>query len=190
MEAGYSYTATEGHLQGFELCCEIAHECRAENSSAEFVLATVSVTVSLGAKPAQAEGECLIVHRLDTVALLHTCFPCLQTCQTHLTILPTHSRWLKVCQKTELHLILFLSLSFSFSCSCLFLLLLFLYSWSLALVLSVDLSMDLFSKPVFQVVGLSSKVPSTAWLRTYLGARTLPGARWTWSTEEKLMLQR
>ena len=27
----------------------------------------------LGAKPAQAEGECCIVHRLDTVALLHTC---------------------------------------------------------------------------------------------------------------------
>ena len=29
---------------------------------------------------------CLLVHRLDTVALLHTCFPCLQTSQTHLTI--------------------------------------------------------------------------------------------------------
>ena len=40
-----------------------------------FVLATVSVTVSLGAKPAQAEGKCSIVHRLDTFALLHTCFP-------------------------------------------------------------------------------------------------------------------
>ena len=65
-----------------------------------FVLATVS----LGAKPAQAEGECLIARRLNTVALLHTCFPCLQTCQAHVTILPTHSRWLKVCQKTELHL--------------------------------------------------------------------------------------
>ena len=47
---------------------------------------------------------CSIVHRLDTVALLHTCFPCFQTFQTHMTILPTHSRWLKVCQKTELHL--------------------------------------------------------------------------------------
>ena len=35
---------------------------------------------------------CSIVHRLDTVALLHTSFPCFQTCQTHLTILPTHSR--------------------------------------------------------------------------------------------------
>ena len=71
-----------------------------------FVLATVSVTVSLGAKPAQAEGECSIVHRLDTSALLHTFLPCLQTCQTYLTIPATHSRWLKVCQKTELHLAL------------------------------------------------------------------------------------
>ena len=69
-----------------------------------FALATVSVTVSLGAKPAQAEAECLVARRLDTVALLHTCFLCLQTCLTHVTILPTHSRWLKVCQKTELHL--------------------------------------------------------------------------------------
>ena len=95
----------ERHFQGFELCCGIAHECKAKDLNAEFfVLATPSVTVSLGAKPAQAEGECLIVHRLDTVALLHTCFPSLQTCQTHLTILPTHSHWLKVCQKTELHL--------------------------------------------------------------------------------------
>ena len=33
---------------------------------------------------------CLIVHRLDTVALLRICFPCFQTCQTHLTILPTN----------------------------------------------------------------------------------------------------
>ena len=39
-----------------------------------FVTATVSVPVSLGAKPAQAEGVCCIVHRLDTVALLHICF--------------------------------------------------------------------------------------------------------------------
>ena len=74
-----------------------------------FVVATVSV--SLGAKPAQDEGECLIVHRLDTVALLHSCLLCLQTCQTHLVILPTHSRWLKVCQKTELHLTLSLFVS-------------------------------------------------------------------------------
>ena len=44
---------------------------------------------------------CSIVHRLDTVALLHTCFLCFQT---HLAILPTHSRWSKVCQETELHL--------------------------------------------------------------------------------------
>ena len=36
-----------------------------------FVLAAVSGTVSLGGKPAQAEGQCLIVRRLDTVALLH-----------------------------------------------------------------------------------------------------------------------
>ena len=51
-------------------------------------------------------GECLIARRLHTVALLPTCFLCLQTCHTHVTILPTHSRWLKACQKTELHLTL------------------------------------------------------------------------------------
>ena len=37
---------------------------------------------------------------------LHSCtFDSLvfQTCQTHLTILPTHSRWLKVCHETQLH---------------------------------------------------------------------------------------
>ena len=68
-------------------------------SKCSVVPATVSVTVSLGARPAQAEGECLIVQRLDTVALWCTCFPCLHTCQTHLTFLPTHSRSLKVCQK-------------------------------------------------------------------------------------------
>ena len=39
-----------------------------------------------------------IVLRLDTFALLHNCLPCLRTCQTHLTILSTHSRWLKVFQ--------------------------------------------------------------------------------------------
>ena len=36
----------------------------------DFAAAAVSVTVSLGAKPAQAEGDCLIVHRLVTVAHL------------------------------------------------------------------------------------------------------------------------
>ena len=73
-------------------------ECGVRQS---FVLATVSVAVSLGAKPAQAEGECSIVHRLDTVALLHTCIPCLQTCQTHLTMIPTRLSWLKVCHKNR-----------------------------------------------------------------------------------------
>ena len=41
----------------------------------------------------------LIVHRRDTVALLRTCFPCRQTCQTHLTILPTHSRGSRFARK-------------------------------------------------------------------------------------------
>ena len=49
---------------------------------------------------------CLIAHRLDTVALLHMCFPFFQTCHAHLIIFPTHSRWLKACHKTELHLTL------------------------------------------------------------------------------------
>ena len=104
MKASYQYTATKGICKASS-CAVRSHRSAGRRIQVQsFVLATVSVTVSLGAKPAQAEGECLIVYRLDTVALLHTCFPCLQTCQTHLTILPTHSRWLKVCQKTELHL--------------------------------------------------------------------------------------
>ena len=49
---------------------------------------------------------CLIAHRLDTVALLHICFPCFQICHAHLIIFPTHSRWLKAYHKTELHLTL------------------------------------------------------------------------------------
>ena len=36
MEAILQLHRNERHLKGFELCCEIAHECRAENSSAEF----------------------------------------------------------------------------------------------------------------------------------------------------------
>ena len=47
---------------------------------------------------------CCITHRLDTVALLPICFPCFQTCHVHLTIFPTHLRWLKSCHKMELHL--------------------------------------------------------------------------------------
>ena len=39
--------------------------------------------------------ECSIVHRLDTVALLHTCFPCFQTCRVHVITLRTHLRWRK-----------------------------------------------------------------------------------------------
>ena len=77
---------------------------------AEFCYSNGERRSQLGRK-AQAEGECSIVHRLDTVALLHTCFPCFQTCQTHLSVLPTHSRWLKVCHETELHS----TLSFSFT---------------------------------------------------------------------------
>ena len=107
----------EGHLQGFELYCgdrplvkDEEPECVARQS---FVLATVSVTVSLGAKPAQAEGECF--NCTQTVALLHTCFFCFQTCQTHLTVLPTRSRWLNVCHKTELRLTFFSSLLSSLS---------------------------------------------------------------------------
>ena len=44
-----------------------------------FVSVTVSVVVSLGAKPAQAEGMCWIAHRLGVVTLLHICFPCHRT---------------------------------------------------------------------------------------------------------------
>ena len=94
----------------------------------------VSVTVSLAQSQPKLR-ESLIARRLDTVALLHTFFPCLQTCQTHVTSLPTHSRWLKVCQKTELHLTLCLSLSLSVSL-CLSL------SLSVSLCLSVCLSVS------------------------------------------------
>ena len=70
----------EGIRKASSCVMGVAHECGTKNPNAglrqSFVLATVSVTVSLGAKPAQAEGECSIVHRLDTVALLHACFPC------------------------------------------------------------------------------------------------------------------
>ena len=76
-EVSYSYTATKGICEASS--CIVGHECGVRQS---FVLATVSVAVSSGAMPAQAEGECSIVHRLDTVALLHTCFPCFQTCRT------------------------------------------------------------------------------------------------------------
>ena len=41
-----------------------------------FVPVTGIVVVSLGAKSAQAEEECWIAHRLDTVTLQHICFPC------------------------------------------------------------------------------------------------------------------
>ena len=98
MEASYSNTATKGICKAPS--CAVRSPVTAGRRT-QVHLATVSVTVSMGAKPAQAEGKCSSVHRLDTVALLHTCFLSLQTCQTHLTILPTHSRWLKVCRKTE-----------------------------------------------------------------------------------------
>ena len=44
------------------------------------------------------------MHRLVTVALVHTSFSCFLTCPAHLITLPTHSRWLKLCRKIELHL--------------------------------------------------------------------------------------
>ena len=104
MEASYSYTAMKDKSKASSCVVESTMSAGRKIRMQSCVVATVSVTVSLGAKPAQADGECLIVHRLDTIALLHICFPCLQICQTHVTVLPTHSRWLKVCQKTELHL--------------------------------------------------------------------------------------
>ena len=111
-EASYSYSATAGICKASSCTVGVAHECRSKNPGCgvrqSFVLATVSVTVSLGAKPAQAEGKCSIVQKLDTVAFLHTCFPCFQI---HLAIFPTHSRWLKLPHKTELHLTVSLSVS-------------------------------------------------------------------------------
>ena len=51
MEAGQlQLHRNEGHLQGFELCCEIAHECRAENPSAEFCSSNGECHGQLGRK--------------------------------------------------------------------------------------------------------------------------------------------
>ena len=50
------------------------------------------------------KGECQVMHRVVTVAFVHTCFPCSQTCRAHLITLPTHSRWLTSCPKIELQL--------------------------------------------------------------------------------------
>ena len=44
------------------------------------------------------------MHRLVTVALVHTCFPCSQTCRAHLITLLTHSRWLKSLPKNRVAL--------------------------------------------------------------------------------------
>ena len=57
-----------------------------------FVSVPVIVVVSLGAKLAQTEGECQIVHGLGTVTLLHICFLLSQSCCVQ-------SRWLKVATK-------------------------------------------------------------------------------------------
>ena len=38
---------------------------------------------------------CWIAQRLDSVTLLHICFPCHRAVRAHLITLPTHSRWLK-----------------------------------------------------------------------------------------------
>ena len=94
LEASYSYTATKGICKASSCAVRSPMSALRRIQVQSFALATVSVTVSLGAKPAQAEGEWFNCTQLDTVALLHTCFPCLHTCLTHLTILPTHSRWL------------------------------------------------------------------------------------------------
>ena len=63
-----------------------------------FVSVTVFVAVSLGAKLAQTEGKCSIARRLDTVALLHTCFPCHRAVVCTRSLL-MHSRWLQVATK-------------------------------------------------------------------------------------------
>ena len=77
-EASYSHTGTKGISKASSCAVGVAHECSTKNLNAEFCSGN-GECLSLGAKPAQAEGECSIVHRLDTVALLHTCFPCFQT---------------------------------------------------------------------------------------------------------------
>ena len=74
-------------------------------SKAEFCCCNGECHSQFGRKASpQLREECSIGHRLDTVALLHICFPCSQSCQTFLTILPTHSALAQVCHKIELHL--------------------------------------------------------------------------------------
>ena len=60
-----------------------------------FASVTVIVVVSLGAKPAQAEGECWFAHSL------HIPFFCHRVCCVHLITLPTHPRWLKVARQPD-----------------------------------------------------------------------------------------
>ena len=81
----------------------------------------------------QAAGD-HVQHR-GTLAHLH---PCFQSCRVDLTILPTHSRWLKVCLKTQLHVTLSLFFFFSLSLFLSFALSLFL-SLSRLVGLHVDL---------------------------------------------------
>ena len=58
--------------------------------------ATVSIKVSLGAKPAQAEGECWVARRLGHCCTPAHLLPLLsRLVRAHLVTLPAHSRWLK-----------------------------------------------------------------------------------------------
>ena len=55
MEASYSYTATKGICKASSCAVRSRMSAGRRIQVQSFVLATVSVTVSLGAKPAQAE---------------------------------------------------------------------------------------------------------------------------------------
>ena len=71
----------------------------------------MSVAVSLGTRLAQAEGKFWNAHRLDTVTLLHMCFPC------HRVVVCTWNALAQGCHKIELHLSLFYSFKLSLSLS-------------------------------------------------------------------------
>ena len=88
-------------------------------------VATVRTRISLGAKLAQSEGECQVMHRLVTVAPLYTCLLAFRLVPSNALAL-AQSRLPK---KVELHLTLSLSLFLSVlsSLSLLFFLLLIFF---------------------------------------------------------------
>ena len=67
-----SFHRKEGHLQGFELCFEIAHECRAENPSAESSSSNGECHGQLGRRKSQPQLRVSVQLYTDSTPL-HSC---------------------------------------------------------------------------------------------------------------------